>query len=412
MSLVTASRKALVRVINRGGRWLGNGRSRVTDLDLQRLLDEAMQRTGLTDFGSDEFLGPLVLLLDSLAHEAELNLLGRIAMREDILQKLDMRLRIEADRKRNPDIADAGVEAPIFITGLPRSGTTLLHNLLAQDPGLRVPLGWEVMFPSPAVADQSFGTDSRIGMAQKRMERLYWLAPEFKVIHPLDASQPQECIAITSYTFTSDAFPVMCHIPGYLQWLDTTDLTPSYRYHRRFLQQLQAGRRHVRWVLKAPAHLFALDSLLQVYPDARIVQMHRDPLQALPSVANLTLVLRSAFSDSQDPAVIGHEVRARWLTGVQRAQQVLSQLPDREERCCDIVYPQFSARPLESIERLYRHFGLDLTAATRRRMQQCLQQLPKDRFGKHRYSLDQFDMDPDQTSRMFEEYRQTWGVAD
>ena len=393
MPSVTGLGHLLIRAVNRWGGFVANSRLRAVDFDVERLLQDAGRRTGLEDFGAMDFVPPLEVLLDAYEREAELTLIGRIAMREDVVNTLESRLRIEADRKRLPRIAAAAIEQPLFITGLPRSGTTFLHALLGEDAGWRAPAGWEVMYPSPSPGVRPADTDSRAARAQRRMQQLYWLAPEFKVIHPLDAALPQECIAMMNGAFRSDSFPTMCHIPGYQQWLNHADLVPAYRYHRRFLQQLQGGHANLRWLLKAPAHLFGLQALLEVYPDARFVFMHRDPHEVLPSLANLTLVLRSAFSDRHEPAEIGREVTDLWAMGLRRAMEVVLDLPDRRERCIDIAYEDLTSDPLDTVERLYAHFGLDLGGPARGRMQAYLQQRPKDQFGEHRYSLAQFELD-------------------
>lgn len=374
---------------------------RTVDFDLGRLLNDASRRFGSDDFGTMDFLQPLGTLLDAFNNEAELTLIGRMAMREEILQSLLIRLRIQADRKRDPEIAAAGIVAPLFITGIPRSGTTFLHNLLAEDPRFRAPAAWEVMYPSPSPGARPSSSDRRIARAQRRMEQLYWLAPEFKVIHPLDAALPQECIAITSSSFVSDSFPTMCHIPSYQRWLDNAQLLSSYQYHRCFLQHLQGGHKDLRWLLKAPAHLFGLRALLDVYPDARLVFTHRDPLEALPSLASLTLALRGAFSDRLEPEQIGHEIIDHWATGMQKARDVVLQLPDRQARCIDISYDDLTGRPLEAVERLYDHFDLALSREARSRMQNYLRQRPKGRFGPHLYSLAEFAIDAKQVEQAF-----------
>lgn len=392
----------LIRAANRCGRSLATSSMRVVDFDLGRLLNDATRRIGADDFGTMEFLQPLGLLLDAYINEAELTFIGRVAMRENILQSLMTRLIIQADRKRYPEIVDAEIKAPLFITGIPRSGTTFLHNLLAADPAFRAPAGWEVMYPSPSPGAHPAASDARIARAQRRMEQLYWLAPEFQVIHPLDAASPQECIAITSSAFVSDAYPTMCHIPSYQRWLDSAELLASYQHHRYFLQQLQGGQDGLRWLLKAPAHLFGLCTLLDVYPDARIVFTHRDPREALPSLANLTLVLRGAFSDRHDPTEIGRQVLDHWAAGMQQAREVVLQLPDRQSRCIDIAYDDLTGRPLDTVERLYEHFDLELSCEARSLMQNYLQQRPRDQFGKHRYSLANFAIDAVQVEQAFD----------
>ncbi len=383
---------SVIRTVNRGGGFLRNSHMRAVDFDIDRLLQDAVDRAGADDFGATDFMEPLRVLLDTYEQEADLTLIGRIAMREDALQSLVTRLQIHADRRQYPELADADIRAPVFIMGLPRSGTTFLHNLLSQDPAFRAPAGWEVMYPSPPPGQRA-GNDPRIRRAQRRMQQLYWLAPEFRVIHPLEALEPQECIAITASAFASDVYPTMCDIPSYQHWLDHANLVPSYRYHRMFLQQLQAGEHGLRWLLKAPAHLFALDALFEVYPDARIVFTHRDPVQVLPSLSNLTLVLRSAFSDRHDPAAIGREISGHWAEGIRRAQAVLRAAPDRAAACTEVDYDELVADPLGMVARLYRHFGRELSDAALDRMRRYLRERPKDRFGRHRYSLEQFDLD-------------------
>lgn len=391
----------LIRVVNRCGKSFTTSKMGAVDFDLARLLNDAMRRARLYDFGTTDFLQPLSVLLEAYKKEAELTLTGRIAMREDILQSLVTRLHIHADRKRHPEITEAGIEAPLFVTGLPRSGTTFLHNLLAEDPGFRAPAGWEVMYPSPSPGVNTNGSDPRIARAQRRMEQLYWLAPGFRVIHPLDASLPQECIAIASSAFVSDAYPTMCRIPSYQSWLDRAELTPSYEYHRRFLQHLQGGLRNLRWLLKAPAHLFGLRSILEVYPDARIIFMRRNPLEVLPSLANLTLVLRAAFSDRHEPEEIGRQLIWHWAEGMRRAREFILQLPDHQTRCMEISYQDLTAQPLDTVAQLYRHFGFDLGKEALGKMRKYLRQRPKDQYGKHRYSLAQFGIDAGEIERAF-----------
>lgn len=400
MNSVEVSANYLIKVANRCGKFFAAGKSRRPDFDAGCLMEAAARRSELDDFGAGDFVEPLNQLLNAYNNEADLSYVGNIAMREDVVQSLVTRLLLQADRKCYPEIADVCIDSPIFITGLPRSGTTFLHSLLAEDEDLRAPRGWEVMYPSPPEA-HSNGVGSRIARAQRRMRQLYWLAPDFRVIHPLDATQPQECIAITNSAFISDAYPTMCHIPGYQRWLDQTDFQPAYAYHQSFLQQLQAGQKSRRWLLKAPAHLSGLSALFNTYPDARIVFTHRDPLEVLPSLANLTRVLRSAFSDRHDPQLIGREVLEHWSASMRAARAFVAQLPDREARCIDVAYADLTRRPMATVARLYRHFDIELTPTAKGRMLQALQQRPKDRYGVHRYSLEQFSLNTREIERAF-----------
>lgn len=399
-------RLKLVRLANRTAQLLGADTAPGLQFDRNSLLGLARKRTGLDDFGDDAFLEPLDRLLDALQSEARLNFIGRLALREDVVHTLSARLKIEAAFKQSPEHADVAIRAPIFVTGLPRSGTTLMHNLLAQDPAHRFASGWEVMYPVPAPGDSPDQNDPRVGRAQKRMQQLYWLAPDFKVIHPLDASQPQECISIMAHAFMSDVFPTTCHVPAYQRWLDDIDMQPAYQYHRRFLQYLQAGTGGVQWVLKAPAHLFSLAALLEAYPDARIVMMHRDPAQVLPSLANLTRVLRRAFSDEVEPAQIGREELDRWSSAIDRALSVLACRRDRSANVLHIQYEDLASRPMETLDRLYAGIGLELSDTARQAMQSFLLQNPKNKYGRHRYTLEQFGLQEQRIRDRFATYQE------
>ena len=275
-------------------------------LRAESLLAAARRQTGFNDFGDQAFREPLSRLVVSAASEARLNVFGRCALAQDILQLLANRLQIQHDRAKWPRIADQAIVAPIFIIGMPRTGTTLLHGLLAQDvDATHAPATWEVMFPSPP---PPFGKDGRIKRAARRLACFDLLAPEFRKIHPMSAHLPQECIAIMSHSFMSDQFCAMYNVPSYESWLLRQDMAPAYKFHRQFLQHLQFGRPARRFVLKAPAHVLFLETLFETYPDALVVQTHREPLEVLPSAASLTTVLRGIFSDYVDPAAIGSEM--------------------------------------------------------------------------------------------------------
>jgi hypothetical protein len=240
-------------------------------LEFESLLQAAQQRTGLTNFGDDAFHEPLRRLLDSCRNEARLNSIGKLVCTEDILQLMSNRLRIQRDSEKWPDIREHKIVAPLFITALPRSGTTLLHNLLAQDEReFYAPATWEVMFPSPPpFAGQE--NKPRIRRAATNLTFFNWLVPEFRKIHPMSAHFPQECVAILSHSFMSDQFDSMFSIPAYQSWLEKQDMRPAYAYHRQFLQHLQYGAPTRRFVLKAPNHMFSIEALFTIYPDARII---------------------------------------------------------------------------------------------------------------------------------------------
>ncbi|MGV3531469.1 MAG: sulfotransferase family protein, partial [Chthoniobacteraceae bacterium] len=377
------------------------------DFGVERLIAEAKASCGLSDFGGEEFREPLRRLLDSCEKEAGLNSLGRMAVRHDVLQLLRNRLRITEARRVNPQIAERRIEQPLFITGLPRTGTTLLHNLLAQDPANRAPLTWEAMFPSEA--DGTVVT--RIGKARADIQWLHRLAPGFRAIHAVDAELPQECVALMSHAFLSDQFDIMYRLPGYVAWLEAQDLRPAYDWHRRLLQHLQ-GDSSPHWVLKAPAHLQSLDALLECYPDARVVQTHREPTTVLASVASLTALLRSVFSEHVDRAEIGRELAAYWAGVLERFH--LERQQHDAGRFCDVPYATLRDDPMSAIRRLYAWLERELTPEAEARMRRFLAEHPRREHGAHRYSLGQFGLSQSEEERRFAVYwsRVTEGAID
>lgn len=410
MSPAGTPRPAIVRALNQGGRVAARAGFPLVSLDRDLLVADARRRTGLEEFGDPGLVDRLDLVLRSLETEAALNLVGRIAARQDIVRLLSSRLRMEDDRRRWPEIAAGAVTRPIFVTGLPRTGTTLLHGLLAQDPGSRAPLGWEMLYPSPPPRWMLSRRDTRIARADRQIRWFHRLAPDFQRIHPTGALLPEECLVISSHCFTSFQFQTMYHVPSYERWLESEDLTASYEWHRCFLQHLQWRGPSRRWVLKAPAHLFGLPALLAAYPDAGIVFTHRDPLEVAPSLASLTESLRSVFSDEVDPVAVGAEMTRRWSGAMDLAmrQRDAGAVPARQ--VVDVLYGDLVRDPIGAVRRIYETFDLELLPEAERRMRGWLAENPKDRRGRHRYSLEEFGLDPDEERARYGAYASRFGL--
>ena len=400
--------RAAVRAGNAAGRALRSLGVAPGPFEAQALIERARRATGLDDLGADEIREPLDVLLRSLHAEGRLTLVGRIAARQDLQSLLAERLRLRADRQRHPQIAAERIVRPLFIVGLPRTGSTLLHHLLAQDEASRVAQAWEIMAPSPPPEQERYASDPRIRRAARRLRFMDRLAPEFKTIHPLGSQLPLECIAIMSYALLSPRFHTTYHTPSYQRWLARQDLRPAYELHRRVLQHLQWRAPAGRWVLKAPSHLWAFDTLFGVYPDALVVQTHRDPVTVLASVASLTAVLQGAFAEDLDMAEIGDEVTERWTTGLERALAARRLLP--EERFVDVHYRDLVRDPLGVVQRIYRAFGLPLTGRTRERMARFLADSARDRRAPHVYSLRTFGLDAGDLAHRFEAYREHFDI--
>ena len=292
-------------MVNALGRMLDRLGWRPVPLNDEAMLDAVRRKTHLDDFGAEDFRGPLKLLLKSLEHEAGLSWLGRILARYDVCALLANRLRLIRDRSLYPEIAAGRIASPLFVAGLPRTGSTLLHHLLAQDPNNRVLRAWEVLAPSPPPAPSSESTDPRIAAARRQFRWFDRIAPEFKTIHPLGAELPLECIAPLADSFVSSRFNTNYRVPSYQAWFEQQDQRPAYEFHRAILQHLQARFPGARWVLKAPTHLWNLDALFATYPDAVVVQTHRDPATVLASVASLTAVLRAVLRKRSTPSRSG-----------------------------------------------------------------------------------------------------------
>jgi Sulfotransferase family len=394
----------LVDLFNTAGAALRRAGLPLVQLDEQKLLDTACRETGLRNFGDGSFHEHLGVLLKAYETEAKLTLIGRLAARRDTLRLLTNRLRLVEDRKQHPAIAQQDIRQPWFIVGLPRTGSTLLHNLLAQDPANRVPLCWEVMFPSPPPALASLAGDPRIASTQKLLDRFDRLAPHFKIVHPMSASSPLECVSIMSHTFVSPQFQIMYSVPSYRRWLTDQDWRPVYEFHRQFLQHLQWRCPAERWVLKAPSHLFALDALLAVYPDALIIQTHRHPLQVVASVASMDTVLRRVFSHRVNLKETGTEALQQWAYGVERAMQVRNSDHAAPGRYFDAYYTDLVREPIAMVQRIYAHFGFRFTHQLETRMRRFLVEHPNDQYGVHRYSPAQFGLSIEAVATAFRPY--------
>src|SRR5438094_5017848 len=395
-----------VRLLNGCGALLEKTRIRAKPALAIDLIETAKRRCRLDDFGEGEFFEGLSRLLESCHGEARLNLIGKIALRTDVLQRLCSRLQMQRDRQLYPNIAHQEIREPLFIVGLPRSGTTLLHSLLAADPEHRSPLMWEVRSPSPpTLVDEK----RRIQRAAKSCNFFNWLAPTFRYVHAVGAKVPQECIGLMTPTFMSDQFDAMYYVPSYRAWFFRQDLRPAYEYHRRFLQHRQFRRAARRWILKAPTHMFAMPALLSVYPDACFVQTHRTPIDAMASVSILITILRSAFSDAVDPFIVCREAIDYWSEAMDNFLSERDRLAGN--RICDIQYDEIRREPIGAVRRIYEYFGWTLSREAEQRMRALVASQAERQSANHRYDLSQFGSSAQEVLSSFATYCQRFGLA-
>lgn len=377
------------------------------------LIAQACDAAGSDDFGEpDGWRENLAMLCDGLVTESRLSDIGVEIAVLDIVGPLTNRLRIMQWRKDNPEIAAAPIERPIFIVGQPRTGTTILFDLLAQDPELRPPLTWEVDAPWPVPRPATYTSDPRIAQIQSAIEMSEQLVPGLLAHHPMGALLPQECVRIWAGQFCSMIFPVQYRLPTYSRWmLYDADHRDSYRYHRIFLQHLQSGvpGSPCQWLLKSPAHLWQLDTLVAEYPDAVIVQTHRDPLNVISSIASLTHHVRRMASEQGDVAECAEQCREENVVGLERSMKVRDSGVLKPGQLIDVLFADFIADPFATIRRLYDALGRELTPLAEQRMRDFLVAHPGDGGGA-RYTWADTGLDAAAVRDQVSAYQERFGV--
>lgn len=380
-------------------------------LDAAGALERAEREAGLADFGDDAFREGLERLLDAAEREASLTFIGRMMVRQEVQRCLVNRLQLVDWRTRHPEIGKQRIERPIIIVGQGRTGTTILHELLALDPRNRVPLTWEVEYPCPPPETASYASDPRIAQAQRALDQSERLIPDFKKIHRMGARLPQECVRFMGYELASIIFSTTWRIPSYTRWaLHEADMKPVYAAHRRFLQHLQWRCPAERWVLKTPAHLWYMPQLLAEYPDARFVQTHRDPLKILSSMTSLHVVLRKMASDDIDATAIAREWSEYLNVGYERSVDFRTSggLPD--DQVIDLQFHRFVRDPVGGVREIYAHFDIELEPAVAERMRAYVEDNPDDRDGRHAHRFTETGLDPDEEREKVRRYQEAFDV--
>lgn len=399
------ARPLAVRLINGvGGALLKMGLR--SPLNADELMQLAIRKAGSIDFGGTDFLPALETLCAALENDAQLTAIGRNIARTGVLNLLIRRLQITEYRRQHPAVAEQSIRQPLFIVGMPRTGTTILYELLAQDPSHRFPISWEVEHPVPPVTADSLYSDPRIAAVDKQFDQVDKLVPGFKATHEIGATLPQECVAILAAHFMSEQFVVSYNIPSYRQWMMAQDFGAAYQWHKICLQHMQSGfGENHRWLLKTPPHIGYLETILAVYPDARIVQTHRDPMQVLASLSSLTCSLRSLATDAIDPMQIGREEIGIWKDYLTRGMEARERLAERHsDQFFDIRFEDMLNRPLAVIESLYRYFDFEFSDELKQKMKTYLENRPRDKHGRHEYSLADYGLDAARDAEQFAAY--------
>ncbi|VVE70009.1 sulfotransferase [Pandoraea captiosa] len=380
-------------------------------IDIHFLLDAAVQRSnGLNDFGDPSFLPALERLVHSINAEGKLSENGAAIFTERLIESLASRLALESHLKRHPEILQEELKQPVFIIGLPRTGTTMLHRVLARDRRFYTPLWWEVRFPAPLGPTPSEGEDPRVALAKSEVKMMLEAMPELLTMHPLDAELPDEEVVLMEHSFLS-AMYAYANIPTYTEWLGKQDQTPAYRYLKRQLQFLQWQKRRrgevaQRWILKAPHHTHAMDVLFKVFPDAKVIQTHRDPLETIPSMSSFAHTIWRVYSDQADPREAAALWSAKFAKGLRDAIGVRDKLP--ADRFLDVWYLDAVAKPLEVARTVYPFIGMTLTDEAEKSMSEWIGQSSRDKRAPHDYSLEKMGLTRSKLESDFDEYRQRY----
>lgn len=377
-------------------------------LDADELIKAAVDSTGESDFGDDAWREGFHMLAHALQTEAKLTPAGRFFARGQLLTGLVNRLRIESYLAADPTPLGSDVAAPIVVLGLPRTGSTLLQNLLSLDPDNRSLWHWEAAAPAPPPRSDLDGDDPRVRGARRAVKLLDYLAPDARRLHPVDADDPTECVTLFTNSFASLELSVINWVPSYLRWCLHTDMTPHYDYYLRQLKLLQTHNRRTRWVLKSPAHLFWVDQVVRTFPDVRLVQIHRDPADVLASYFDLVAALTGIGSNALDPRAVGPTWTRTWADGLDRADAVRS---DTGVPVVDVHYTDLVRDPVATVRRLYQGFGLEFDPVFESRLRTYV---ARDRYTSGRRpgsTLESYGVESAEVRAAFDDYCTRHGVG-
>ena len=376
------------------------------------LIDEAKRQTGFDDFGDLPFREGLEVLLETYDRNVK-DPEGRKRCRDRVIMQLATRLKCENAFRTIPEIADQKIVAPIFVTGLPRSGTSALLNLLVAAPENRGLLQWEVQFPDPWPDSKPGQEDPRYPYLVKALEETR--NSEFAKIHYIDADTPEECVLLHAYAFDGVQLGFEIMLEPYRSWLLQRDLEPLYAYQKRQMQMLNWRNPGNQWMLKAPAHMWGIDAILKVFPDARFIWCHRDPQAVVPSINSMNKVVMGMYAGDLshfDAGDIGRSVMDWYALSLEKGLSQREKLPP--ELFVDCSQREFVDHPLAVVEKVYAAFGLDLDDTSRSAMQAHIDANPKGKHGKHEYDLAEYGLTRELIQDRFAFYTgdKRWPISD
>ncbi len=379
-------------------------------LNADDMVRDAISQTGLSQFSDDSYREPLRVLVTALNQEARLNETGKAIQRYRLTDILSTNLRMQAYFTQHPEILEEEIRAPVVIAALPRTGSTMLHRILASDPRFYAPFFYEVRFPAPADNwDFTVANDERIPKAKAEVQAMLEGSPDLAAAYPLDATAADEEIMLLENSFYSIMPSVCNYVPSYSQWTATHDNTPGYQSLKRQLQFLQwqkkrsgVGSSAQRWLLKTPHHLLYLSTLLKTFPDAVLIQTHRDPRETIPSNCSLIEALYKLGSDTVNPLAIGAEWAARWAQGMERSLAIRQAHPST---FFDVSYDKLASDFDGVMLDLYRFLNMPWTDDVKNAMEQWREANRRELRPQHHYDMATYGLTESGLQTLFAPYR-------
>lgn len=372
-------------------------------LDVEATIAALSTETGLTDLGDPTYRDGLDAFLDAVAADAVLNPVGDGVLAAQVTGALRVRLMVEQWWADHPHLDEERIERPVFIVGMSRSGTTALSHLLACDPANRSLLGWEASSPVPPATPETYATDPRFEAAKATgLGVLHQLNPSIAAAHHDPPDMPVECLITMAQHFVSLSLPTMFPIPSYADWVLTADHGPVYQWHSRVLRVLQSGGVRGRWVLKSPHHAIALEALIERYPDARFIVTHRDPATCVASAAGLGREFARTFAEPPSGAELGQQ----WTTllGAMADGIIAHRARHGDDRFIDVPYRRLTDDPIGTVTQIYDQLGEQVSSAFESALRAHVGVAVQNRFGRHSYDLDEFDLDRQALDERFAGY--------
>jgi hypothetical protein len=369
---------------------------------------EASAEVGGDDFGDPSYLEGLRVLLEAYDREARLSAVGRQLAYDGILNVLKIRLRTQQMLEQDPAILETPIQRPIVILGLVRTGSTALHHLVGRDPGIQVLEYWLAGHPRPRPPRGEWEAHPDFRAAVAEIEGMYAADPSLKAIHFMEADGPEECRHFLAQNFTDDGFEVNATVPSYTRWYEAKFLKDTYLRHRDLLKLVGSTSPERRWILKYPVHMKNLRALLEVYPDACIVQTHRDPTKVLSSYISLVAGFRSLFEDDIDRDAIAKQQLEVWAAGAEAAIEVRR---DRDpSQFFDLHFHDYVGDPIAAVKRIYDHFDLSLSEVGEGALRRWHESNPPGRHGKHQHSMEEVGISRAEILDRFAGYMDHFGM--